>query len=108
MYIHSEKFHPAGSPSNLEFAQTNYTSGPGSINSPQGRKFRSTSVQGFNSGSRQRTCKSRYSHQLLTNFDTIPDAVMEPPYVNKIGPGEHSFISTFDANKIYHVNRYVN
>ncbi|TNV83956.1 hypothetical protein FGO68_gene8522 [Halteria grandinella] len=107
-FILSNKF-PGGSSNNVENANTNYTSNTGSISSPIGAKMRSSSVQGHSdSRSKGRTCKSRYSHQLLQNYDSLPETSLDPPYVNKIGPGEHSFISTFESNKIYHVNRFHN
>ena len=33
---------------------------------------------------------------------------MEAPYVNKIGPGQHSFINQFEQHKVHNVNKYQN
>ena len=39
---------------------------------------------------------------------TVPDLAMDAPYVNKIGPGQHTYINTFDVPRQYYVNRYQN
>lgn len=50
-----------------------------------------------------------YTAQLRQNEASgVPEIVTDAPYVNKIGPGQHTFINTFDVNRNYYVNKYQN
>lgn len=92
----------SGSHSHLEGGvngTTNYTSTLQTLSSPKGKGGSFNRKGSYDPRDRVASGSPTSNNGLQSskwNQDQIPEIVMEAPYVNKIGPGQHSFINQFD------------